>query len=407
MADYISQLRPASFRGLSFMMPSDDKASGRRIVTHEYPGRDEPSHEDLGASPNEFNIEAVIAGKSFLADADAFAAALAQKGAGSLVHPYYGSLNVIVTSPVRRGHSYDAVGEVRFQFTVQKYGEMIYPAAIANTVSGLSLASESLFKSIEAEFSEHFKIDGLQDFLLDDALGRLSTLSSTITSLMSKSGLIAAARQFLPPSWDIAGNLAGQAIGMFKSFAGSTKPKQKAVIGSSTVSSSTVSARSVLDVMTSATQINSGSVSGRAIRIDNAQALDLLFRAGALAAAAEAAKYATYDSREDALAVRNRVANNIESLVEALGNAGYDQSWRDSRNVLSAITRDISDRIGRLPKTVKIQSAAPRPSLALANRLYGDDPTNLFEKASDIASRNKVRHPGMIPVQPLEVLING
>lgn len=407
MADFISQLRPASFRGLSFLAPSDSASFGRRVVVHEYPGRDTPSHEDLGASPDEFSIEAIIAGNDFLSDAAAFEAALRQKGAGTLVHPYYGSLNVIVMPPVRVDRSLEAVGEVRFSINVQKFGDLIYPLALADTVAALTSASDSLFASIASDFNDRFSIDGLQDFLVDDAAGRVSSLSSSINGLMSKSGLIATAKQFLPSSWNVAANLAEQVIGMFSGISGVTKPKQKAVIGSSTVSTSSTPARAVLNVMSSATQISSGEATGRSVRITNAQALDYLFRASALASAASVAKYATYDSREDAIAVRNNLASNIELLRNDLGEAGYDKSWRDSGMVLAAVTKDINERLGRLPKTVKIRPSAPRSSLALANRLYGDDLGNLFNSAEEIVSRNKVRHPGVVPVQTLEVLVNG
>lgn len=406
MADFISQLRPASFRGYPFLVPSDSSSFGRRVVVHEYPGRDTPSHEDLGASPDEFSIEAIIAGNDFFSDAAAFEAALRQKGAGTLVHPYYGSLNVIVMPPVRVDRSLEAVGEVRFSINVQKFGDLIYPLALADTVAALTSASDSLFSSIASDFNNRFSIDGLQDFLVDDAAERVLSLSSSINGLMSKSGLIATAKKFLPSSWNVATNLAEQVIGMFSGIAGVTKPKQKAVIGSSTVSTSSIPARAVLNVMSAATLISSGEATGRSVRIANAQAIDYLFRASALASAASVAKYATYDSREDAIAVRNNLASNIETLRNDLGAAGYDKSWSDSGMVLAAVTKDINERLGRLPKTVKIRPSSPRSSLALANRLYGDDVDRLFKSAEEIVARNKVRHPGVVPVQTLEVLVN-
>lgn len=407
MADLISQLRPASFRGISFLAPSDNSSFGRRIVVHEYPGRDMPAHEDLGASPDEFSIEAIIAGNDFLSNAAEFETALRQKGAGTLVHPYYGSLNVIVMPPIRVDRSLEAVGEIRFSITVQKFGSLIYPLALSDSVAALTSASDSLFKSIKDDFNERFSIDGLQDFLVDDASNRVSSLSSSINGLMSKSGLISTAKQFLPSSWSMTADLSEQVIGMFKDISGATKPTQKAVIGSSSVATSSTSARAVLNVMSSSTQISSGEATGRAIRITNAKAIDYLFRTSALAAASSVAKYSTYDSREDALAVRNGLARNIELLRNDLGEAGYDKSWRDSGMVLAAITKDINERLGRLPKTVKIRPSAPRSSLALANRLYGDDLGNIFSSAEKIVTRNKVRHPGIVPVQTLEVLIDG
>ena len=41
-------LRPASFRGVSFQVDVASLSAGRRVQVHEYPQRDQPWVEDLG-----------------------------------------------------------------------------------------------------------------------------------------------------------------------------------------------------------------------------------------------------------------------------------------------------------------------------------------------------------------------
>ena len=54
-------LRPASFRGVAFdVAESAGRSGGRAIVTHEFPLRDLPFNEDLGAATHTYEIDAVL-----------------------------------------------------------------------------------------------------------------------------------------------------------------------------------------------------------------------------------------------------------------------------------------------------------------------------------------------------------
>lgn len=406
MANLISKLRTASFRGLEFMLPSDDGGYTRRVISHEYPGRDGAFHEDLGEGINDFNFEAVIAGVDYLNGASGFEAALRKAGPALLIHPHYGSINVIVKS-FRRSHSSDAVGEVRFSISVEKFGALIYPAAISDTVFGLTTASDGLFSAISQEFAAKFNISGLQDFLVTDALSQVSSLGGFLDGTLSNNGLISMARKVIPASWNPMVDLGQQIFSIFQNIGTAVKPPQKKAVGTNLSLQAAVPARSVLLSMIDGTGVQASSISGNSRRAINAKAIEYAYRTSALATAATAAKYTAYESREDALAVRTAIAQKIEILRDDLGNDGYDKSWIASGDILAAVTKDINDRLGRLPRTVKIQPSAPRSSLALAQRLYGDNPSSLFLRAEDITGRNKVRHPGMVPASQIEVLING
>lgn len=405
--NFYKKLRPASFRGIPFLLLRDGKTASRRIVVHEYPGKDTPYHEDLGAGPREFSLEAVISGPSFLSVASRFEAALSQSGPGALVLPHYGSLNVVALSWARQ-HASDQVGEVIFSITFQIYGKSLYPSSLKDTVTGLGLSSTQLFDSITSDFNTHFNLSGAQDFLVIDAASRTQTLLDQVTSALSNGGLASLARDLVPSSFSVAINLAGQIVSMFQNISSSTKPPLPSVVGTSKTSPTPVPVLSILDALSQSTRmratVSGGSTKPR--RLQNAQAIDLLFRGAGLAAAAGAARYAAYQSKEEAISFKTSLSNNIGLLRDDLGAAGYDQSWQSAGAVLAAISRDINERLGRLPRTIKVQSAAPRSSLSLANRLYGDNQAVIFSKARDISNRNKIRHPGFIPAAPLEILLD-
>ena len=42
------QLHPASLSSFPFGVPVDSVFAGKRMVTHQYPGKNDPSHEDMG-----------------------------------------------------------------------------------------------------------------------------------------------------------------------------------------------------------------------------------------------------------------------------------------------------------------------------------------------------------------------
>src|SRR5262245_7037860 len=49
-------LQPASFRGALFHVETGSVENGRRIVTHEFPKREEPYSEDMGRRPYEYSV---------------------------------------------------------------------------------------------------------------------------------------------------------------------------------------------------------------------------------------------------------------------------------------------------------------------------------------------------------------
>ena len=141
MINYFASLRPASFRNLPFVMQDSDSGFGRKTIRHDYPGRDDPYYEDLGAAPQEFSLQAIITGENWLEQANAFETALKQKGPGTLRHPFYGELAVLVTE-ARRQDSTERAGEIRFQISFALYGPQLYPRSDNDTVSGLTSSSD-------------------------------------------------------------------------------------------------------------------------------------------------------------------------------------------------------------------------------------------------------------------------
>ncbi|MEC7933189.1 MAG: DNA circularization N-terminal domain-containing protein, partial [Pseudomonadota bacterium] len=85
-----------SFRGAAFRTEEQEVTGGRRGVAHEFPQAEKPVWEDLGRSARRYRIDCHITGTDYPAGADALADALDQPGAGTLIHPWLGAMQVAV-----------------------------------------------------------------------------------------------------------------------------------------------------------------------------------------------------------------------------------------------------------------------------------------------------------------------
>lgn len=409
MSVYISQLRKASFRGISFEVPQDDKGFGRRVQTYEYPGRDTPGHDDMGAAVNVINVTAIIGGMNFLADADALERALNKKGAGTLVHPHYGEVQVIVKDSPRRSHSASAVGDVIFTITFEKAGERSYPSALGDTALALELSGRNLYAALKGDFTDRLLTNLLPDYVTSDGIARINSLVEGARSVLQTGGL---AGLFTFPTFETLGlGIVDSVIGLFQDITASAKPSLRPAIGNAPVSQRS-NATQVMRAMSkivnaSGTPVTGAATQSTSVRQQNADAIDGMFKGAAAACLASTARYAIYESREEAIAVRNSSYDSISNLRDFYGVKGWDASWQKTGGAMSAVSRDINDRIGRLPRTLLVKPATVRTSLDLAQRLYGDDPTAIFARADDLAKRNKIRHPAFMPPVKLEALIDG
>lgn len=410
MADFRQELRPASFRGIAFEMVDDDGAGARRVVTHEFPGRDEPFHEDLGAAVRSFSFRAVVIGDGYVARAAALEQAFLQAGAASLVHPHYGDIQVVVKD-ARRAHTISAIGQVEFSVTVEKQGADGGIGAMNDTARKLSFTSDAMFDLVQPDFLSGLAQGSFPSFVEVDGIYRLNSLMANARNVFRLNGLRGLTAL---PIFDALGLQAvTQVVDLFKGVVGSARPREVPIIGAppAVVAENAAPVKTLGALVRVASEsadspIVSDSPSRRAI-VTNAQAVTTLVQTVTLAAAVGVARYASYDSRELAIETRDLLAGGLSELRDRQLVSGLMPAWRATTDAMVAVTEDINERIGRLPRTVRVKGNAVRPSLALANRLYGDDPTVLFARAADIVKRNGVAHPGFVGARALEVLIDG
>ena len=129
------QYQQGSFRGASFRTEYHERSGGRRVVSHEFPGRDDPVTEDLGRSQRTFSIDCWVAGADYRADRDALIDALEAFGPGLLVHPFHGSMNVNVLA-YRQTEDTEEGGMCRFSIELVESGVAV---AVAPELDGAAI----------------------------------------------------------------------------------------------------------------------------------------------------------------------------------------------------------------------------------------------------------------------------
>lgn len=169
---YRDSIRPASFRGVPFETEGTQSTFGRRNITHEYPQRDQPFIEDMGRSVRKFTVDAFVLEPDYLAKRDRLLAALEQGGPGTLIHPFYGSLDVSVDSFSITENKRDG-GMASMSITFLESGTLQFPSPDLDTGAQVSSLAGSARAQIATDFTQRFSLLGQPDFVVDDAKAEL------------------------------------------------------------------------------------------------------------------------------------------------------------------------------------------------------------------------------------------
>lgn len=157
----LTSLLPASFRGVSFYCVDSSMDSGRKQVTHEFPNSDKRYVEDLGRFQNVFKIQALVSGNvvTYLQNRNALIAALEQAGTGLLVHPFYGSVEV-VPKQFTVQENIGRLGEATFSLTFEKAQSALTPQGDTTNFQRVNLLANNMLASLALDVANVFTLFG-------------------------------------------------------------------------------------------------------------------------------------------------------------------------------------------------------------------------------------------------------
>ena len=392
-----------SFRGVPFRTENQEESGGRRGVVHEFPQGEKPVWEDLGRAGASFRIECHVLGEDFLGQANALADALNQKGAGTLIHPWRGSMQVAVPEFSRTDNAGDDGGISRFSITFVEPGLPAMPQPETDTQAVAVAAADDAADAAPGLFAGGFSVAKATAFV-ESAAGYLVSGAAALTAL--RGGMLGGAGPVLrafQAGLDLlggAGVLIRAPLELGLSIVGLVQTLS--VIGGS--HGARADALYALAEWGETLPPVIGDTPARNLERDNQAAIVQLVNLAASAELVRCLAGTSFPSYDDAVAARDRAADRLDSLALRQADAGDDDGAAQYDALRRAMTADLTARGGSLARIESFTPATTEPALVIAQRLYGD-PATVIARADEIVARNKVVHPGFVPGgAPLQVL---
>jgi len=385
--------RPASFRGVPFHVEAHDTQGSRRVVVHEFPGRDDRLVQDLGRGTAATALRAYVIGDDYDIARDNLITALEQAGPGELVHPFLGTMRVQAL-----GYSFEernqGGGIAEFSISFIESGELVegLRSSRAEADARAANAADTTLDAAEAGYDPN--TIGQPDSVLEGLVETVESFSATLEGF-SVSGPLEAVAKYQR----LAERLADAMLAVI-SF-----PARQAVLVREAITSldAAVDSREVLlqlhlDALSQTPNLRGGTSTFASLRNANSQAAADLFRTMHAAEAVRAAVATRWASRQDAERARDSILRQIDALQLTVGDTAYQQL----AELASALTAALPGPDADLPELVELEVAVPVPALVLAYRLF-----DARAREAELIDRNRDRiaHPGRIATGTrLEVL---
>lgn len=462
MRTWRDELHPASFRGVPFHVESDSMPVGRRTQLHEYPQRDKPTVEDLGRVARETKLVAFVVGDDCYVLRDDLLLALDQPGPGELIHPWFGRMNVTATS-CKVTHERREGGVVRFDLSFIEEGEKGFPAGVPNTAFHLEESSETLLESAINRYKAAMTVVNRARLAVIALQNGIAGLQQSLYQEFGKIvGLVRSVEALADMLINAPGNFAAMIRAQFADLSGHSRSSgyrwgvsaDDSSTGSAGAASTSASAldadpefaRTVAGLAVDEPTFSTYAAAAREItaQVEAAQglasalAVDRDNPAGGLATVAVV--QATRELVRDALivlavrtaatmpvvaapsalpgcpALAQQAADPIQradvpaadevvairdALDAALWEAGQNashQHFEALEKVRRAVRAHLSEVARSGVRLTQVTTHECLPAVVLAYQCFGD-----ATRAAEIVTRNKVSHPGFLPVGVLTV----
>ena len=380
-----SELQEASFRGVTFLVPSESKEGGKKTVEHNYPGNNRRFVEELGTQPNNYRITAIVFGNDAIQRRIRLEQALTETGRGLLIHPSLGQIQVVATTFSSRSSDTE-LGKFTFEIDFLESEENITLSPGATNNQLVSVIKGDVIKNLDKSFLDKFKDSGFADILkaasaqfkglisdvdtvkdgIQDptakglsALNRLLELSENNAPITVRTGkgYVDALRDIYNAFEDVSGNIGGFQDGWFS----------LTEFGNSRAKKTLITAKRIEEEA-------------------NLSAVEDHTRVNALAGAYESATFREYKTDVELLEVQAKLEDKYADIVEdaADDSLANDPDVRQSINDLRVKSREVFEqKIQNVWRVVDIETNETSLSL-LTHRFYGD-----HEKLESLKDLNK------------------
>jgi len=407
--DWASTLRRASYRGVSFFVETDDVSTGRRVVVHEFPHRDDPYIEDLGRKANTIQVSAYVTGSNVEAQEAALRAACGMPGPGQLSIPLGRFL--VHCQECSRTFAKDRLGYVAFSLQFVRDGTAAGPFPLGSFLRAVEFGLSELIVPLKAAVAMTFSTVRMPGFVAEAAAARIRELAVALEEgrrRTTTSGTAASEwREAIvdlygrAPTLAVAGSAGRTWTPTSVSSAtvdASTDALVEAVWGAVALINEAADAVPAERLLRSLLEFGAAWVppalttDARRREAANEEALGALVRVAVMAQWINAMMALTYADRQagkQALAdVAEYVDNELMRLASWQQYDVYSQIADLRKKSVAYFQRLITD----LAPVLTFETSARMPSLYWACRLYND-----AGRAQELADRNRAIHPSFLP----------
>lgn len=408
------QMLPASFRGISFLIPQASVPVGMKVQLHEFPQRDEPYAEQMGKQAQVHRLVCWIIGDDCFERRDKFMEAVQTPGAGELVHPWLGRMQV-KAGEAELTHDFKQGGMAAFAVTFYPDIPLKFPTAKVNTQQQVVKASDSLLDSALARYkSAMAKVDqarlGLarlrnslsgvytviqQQF--STIIGAFTNLTGFVQSLMNAPDSLSSLFSSYFSEFSVDDYLGDDSGPSYRNSVATATQQTEAVASINTVS-------------------DSGGVDAAAASqatanlVQDALLVQVALIISEMPVASQPVSTATVASVEQQAVqpiVRPEVpvADDVIELRDNLNEAIFQASLKadpEHYMVLNTLRQTIVKHLTAVAESgvrlVEITPPETLSALVLAYRRFGD-----ATRESEVVQRNRLRHPGFVPARPIKI----
>ncbi|EHP7375621.1 DNA circularization protein [Salmonella enterica] len=212
-----------SFRNVPFLVYKEQRErGGRNIVKREYPLRESGGADDLGPKLPAFTFTVIVQGDDAQAQRKALRDALYAPGAGELIHPDYGTLNVLIDSFESR-YNVSEQRVVEFTISATPQANDTAPQMQNDTAAMLATKAGGGLNSVFNTLADGWAVvsDNLHDLqaMADAVSGKIDALENTVSSVGIMQDISAFAASFSAMKGNITA-LITSPLRMAQQFAG-------------------------------------------------------------------------------------------------------------------------------------------------------------------------------------------
>ncbi|EMW9316039.1 DNA circularization protein [Salmonella enterica] len=176
-----------SFRNVPFLIYKEQRErGGRNIVKREYPLRESGGADDLGPKLPAFTFTVIVQGDDAQAQRKALRDALYAPGAGELIHPDYGTLNVLIDNFESR-YNVSEQRVVEFTINATPQANDTAPDTQKDTATALTTKAGSGLNSVFNTLADGWTVvsDNLHDLqaMADTVSEKIDALENTVNSV--------------------------------------------------------------------------------------------------------------------------------------------------------------------------------------------------------------------------------